>query len=84
MSLKSVRFAAGLWALVLGLGPVNCARAQAAQAAATLSGTVTAGTGAVVPNAKVSVKNAAGEMAMETQTDAGATRCQTSRPGITT
>jgi hypothetical protein len=74
MSLSATRFVAGLGAFVLCLGLANFARAQAIRAAAsggTLSGTVVAGTGSTIPNAKVSVKNSAGEVATETQTDAG-------------
>jgi hypothetical protein len=73
MNLRAARLAVGLGTLVLSLSVVNFVRAQVEQATtsgATLSGTVTAGTGSVIPNAKVSVKNAAGEMATETQSDA--------------
>ena len=73
MNLSAARLVVGLGTLVLSLSLVNFVRAQAEQATvsgATLSGTVTAGTGSVVPNAKVSVRDVAGEMSTETQTDA--------------
>jgi len=72
MSLRFARLVAGLWTLLLSLAVVNCARAQVApaQSGSTLSGAVISGTGSAVPNAKVSVQNAAGEQTAETQTDA--------------
>jgi Carboxypeptidase regulatory-like domain len=72
MTSRAARLVVGLGILALSLGRVNFARAQAGTATpsgTTLSGMVIAGTGSAIPNAKVSIKNAAGEQTAETQTD---------------
>jgi hypothetical protein len=68
MAVRFVRWAVGLLLLVIVVFAANDARAQGGGTA--LSGRVAAGTGSAIPNASVSVKNANGAMATETQTDA--------------
>ena len=74
MGSRLARFAASVWMFVFSLVFVNFVRAQAEQAppqGAALSGRVVANTGSGVPHAKVSLTNAAGEIAAETETDDG-------------
>jgi len=69
MNLKMAKFALALATLMVGLMFSHSLRAQIP--AATLSGTITDPSGAVVPNAKVSLKNLASDKSAETQTDSG-------------
>jgi hypothetical protein len=67
MNLKMANFALALATLIVGLMFSHSLRAQIPTA--TLSGTITDPSGAVVPNAKVSLKNLASDKSVETQTD---------------
>lgn len=69
MNATAQKFVFGLGILLLGLVLSRSAMAQATSA--TLSGSVKDPAGAVVPNAKVSLKNLATQQSTETQTDSG-------------
>ena len=69
MIFRLAKFALVLATLIVGLVFSLPVRAQIP--AATLSGTITDPSGAVVPNAKVSLKNLASDKSVETQTDSG-------------
>lgn len=68
MSPKTTKFFLVLQILLLTLALSGSARSQ--QARATLSGIITAPSGAAVPNAKVSLKNLATQQSTDTQADA--------------
>ena len=75
---KRSRFGVGILALILLITPA--VRAQVATA--TLSGTVTDPSGAVLPNAKVTIENLATGQSTETHTDAdGVFRADNLSPG---
>ena len=63
---KRSSFGVGILALILFIAPA----VQAQAATATLSGTVTDSSGAVLPNVKVAIENLATGQSTETRTDA--------------
>ena len=67
MNREVAKISFALATLILGLAFSNSLRAQITEA--TLSGTITDPSGKAVPNAKVSVKNAASGQTVEVQTD---------------
>src|SRR5579863_10594994 len=67
MNAKKAKLGVALGILIFGLVLSGDANAQIASA--TISGVITGASGAAVPNAKVSVKNAATQNSVDTQTD---------------